>query len=33
MGAAVIGLALWGGNVMKFNPSNADWVNRDRFVL
>lgn len=32
MGAASIGLALW-GYAMKFNPKNAGWVNRDRFVL
>jgi transketolase len=32
MGAAPMALALWGG-VMKHNPKNPDWVNRDRFVL
>lgn len=32
MGAAAIGLALW-GKAMAFNPGNAGWVNRDRFVL
>jgi dihydroxyacetone synthase len=32
MGAASIGLALW-GNAMRFNPKDASWINRDRFVL
>lgn len=32
MGAAAIGLALW-GDVMRFNPKNASWLDRDRFVL
>jgi hypothetical protein len=32
MGAAAIGLALW-GDAMRFNPSNAAWINRDRFIL
>lgn len=29
MGAAGIGLALW-KYVMNFNPSNPDWLARDR---
>lgn len=33
MGAAAIGLALWGGDIMRFNPSNPQWIDRDRFVL
>jgi dihydroxyacetone synthase len=32
MGAAAIGLALW-GDALRFNPKNAAWINRDRFVL
>ena len=32
MGAAPMTLALW-GNVMKHNPKNPKWPNRDRFVL
>jgi len=32
MGAAPTTLALWGG-VMKHNPKNPKWANRDRFVL
>lgn len=32
MGAASTGLAVWGSS-MKFNPNNANWFNRDRFVL
>ncbi|MCL1842220.1 MAG: transketolase [Defluviitaleaceae bacterium] len=32
MGAAPMGTALWGG-VMKHNPKNPKWANRDRFVL
>jgi len=32
MGAAPMALALWGG-VMKHNPKNPAWPNRDRFVL
>ena len=32
MGAAPMALALWGG-VMKHNPQNPKWPNRDRFVL
>lgn len=34
MGAAAIGLALWGGEgTMRFDPADADWLDRDRFVL
>jgi transketolase len=32
MGMAAIGVALWRYN-MKYSPNNADWFNRDRFVL
>jgi len=32
MGAAPTALALW-GNVMRHNPKNPNWQNRDRFVL
>jgi len=32
LGAAPTALALWGG-VMKHNPKNPKWANRDRFVL
>jgi len=32
LGAAPMALALWGG-VMKHNPKNPNWPNRDRFVL
>jgi len=32
MGAAPMALALW-GNIMKHNPKNPKWPNRDRFVL
>ncbi|MCL2388433.1 MAG: transketolase [Defluviitaleaceae bacterium] len=32
MGAAPMAAALWGG-VMKHNPKNPKWANRDRFVL
>jgi len=32
MGAAPMACALWGG-VMKHNPKNPKWVDRDRFVL
>jgi len=32
MGAAPTALALW-GNVLKHNPKNPKWPNRDRFVL
>lgn len=33
MGAASIGMALWSGSTMRFNPSNGTWPDRDRFVL
>ncbi|MCO5563419.1 hypothetical protein L7F22_017061 [Adiantum nelumboides] len=34
MGAAAIGLALWGGEgTMRFDPDDAAWIDRDRFVL
>lgn len=34
MGAAAIALALWGGeNTMRYNPADAEWIDRDRFVL
>lgn len=32
MGMAEIGLALWSG-VLRHNPANPQWVDRDRFVL
>ncbi|KAJ7641468.1 Transketolase, thiamine diphosphate binding domain-containing protein [Roridomyces roridus] len=32
MGAAAIGVALW-RHLMRYNPKNPDWFNRDRFVL
>ncbi|PWN40961.1 transketolase [Ceraceosorus guamensis] len=32
MGAAAIGLVLW-RDVMRFNPADAKWLGRDRFVL
>lgn len=32
MGAAAIGLALW-GHSMRFNPEVPGWIARDRFVL
>uniref|UniRef100_A0A060TDE3 Transketolase n=1 Tax=Blastobotrys adeninivorans TaxID=409370 RepID=A0A060TDE3_BLAAD len=32
MGMAAIGVALW-KHVLKYNPKNANWFNRDRFVL
>lgn len=32
MGAADMATALWGG-VLKFNPVDTAWANRDRFVL
>ncbi|NCW82581.1 MAG: transketolase, partial [Betaproteobacteria bacterium] len=32
MGMAEIALALWKGH-LRHNPSNPQWVNRDRFVL
>lgn len=32
MGCAPMGFVLW-NEVMKYNPKNPEWVNRDRFVL
>lgn len=32
LGAAPMAYELW-ANHMKFNPSNPDWVDRDRFIL
>jgi len=32
MGMAAIGVALW-KYVMKYSPKNAEWFNRDRFLL
>jgi len=32
LGAAPMALALW-GNIMRHNPKNSKWANRDRFVL
>lgn len=32
MGMAAIGVALW-KHIMKYNPKNAEFFNRDRFVL
>jgi transketolase len=32
MGAAAFSYALW-MHTLKFNPSNPNWINRDRFVL
>lgn len=32
IGMAAIGVALW-KYVMRYNPSNPDWFDRDRFVL
>ncbi|EFJ45315.1 hypothetical protein VOLCADRAFT_75893 [Volvox carteri f. nagariensis] len=32
MGCAPMGYLLW-NEVMKYNPKNPDWFNRDRFVL
>ena len=32
MGAASIGVALW-RYLMRYNPANPQWFNRDRFVL
>lgn len=32
MGMAAIGIALW-KYCLKYNPKNAEWFNRDRFVL
>ena len=32
MGMAPVAHVLW-SKIMRFNPKNADWANRDRFVL
>jgi hypothetical protein len=32
VGMAAIGVALW-KYVMRYNPANPDWFDRDRFVL
>ena len=32
IGMAAIGVALW-KYVMRYNPSNPEWFDRDRFVL
>ena len=32
IGMAAIGVALW-KYTMRYNPSNPDWFDRDRFVL
>src|ERR1700743_342530 len=32
MGTAPIGHVLW-SDVMRYNPENPDWANRDRFIL
>ncbi|CUM48370.1 unnamed protein product [Debaryomyces tyrocola] len=32
MGMAAIGIVLW-KYILKYNPKNANWFNRDRFVL
>lgn len=32
IGMAAIGVALW-KHTMRYNPSNPEWFNRDRFVL
>lgn len=32
LGMAAIGVALW-KYVMRFNPHNPEWFDRDRFVL
>jgi len=33
LGAAEIGAVLWGTPLLKYNPENHQWLNRDRFVL
>ena len=32
LGMAAIGVALW-KHVMRYNPSDSEWFDRDRFVL
>lgn len=32
LGMAAIGVALW-KYVLRYNPANANWFDRDRFVL
>jgi dihydroxyacetone synthase len=32
VGMAAIGVALW-KHTMRYNPSDPEWFNRDRFVL
>lgn len=32
IGMAAIGVALW-KYIMRYNPADPDWFNRDRFVL
>lgn len=32
LGMAAIGVALW-KHVMRFNPADPEWFDRDRFVL
>jgi dihydroxyacetone synthase len=32
IGMAAIGVALW-KYIMRYNPSNPEWFDRDRFVL
>ena len=32
MGMAEIAVALW-KNVLRFNPRNPEWLDRDRFIL
>lgn len=32
LGMAAIGVALW-KHVMRYNPANPEWFDRDRFVL
>lgn len=34
MGCAPLAHVLWGQNgFLKYSPADADWINRDRFVL
>ena len=32
LGAAPMAFTLW-NDVLKHNPKNPDWINRDRFIL